>query len=81
MSSQHHLKESLRELGYHPSDDNSEIPDIPISCVSLISTLVDDLLHSHTRITRLEGDIDEESARARELGVQVFSFGGVDLVG
>ena len=80
MPSQQHLKESLRSLGYHPSD-NSEIPDIPTSCLSLVSTLVDDLDHSQTRITRLESELDEQSEQARELSIQVCSFMCVDVVG
>lgn len=70
MSSQHHLKESLRQLGYYAAD-NSEIPDIPISCLPLISSLVDDLSHSQIQISRLESDLDDCNNKSRDLNIQV----------
>jgi hypothetical protein len=73
MSSQQHLKESLRSLGYCPSD-KSEIPDLPASCLCLISTLVDDMTHSQTRITRLETELDEANDRSRKLNIQVANY-------
>jgi hypothetical protein len=70
MSSQHHLKETLRELGYFPSDE-SEIPDIPTSCLTLVTTLVDDLSHSQSRISRLQTQIVDTDAKLRDLDLHV----------
>src|SRR5579862_4376688 len=70
MASQQRLKQSLRDLGYTPSD-NSEMPDIPETCMSLISTLVDDLLHSQDRIQRQQSQIDAMKTDAQELTMQV----------
>jgi hypothetical protein len=70
MSSQHHLKESLRELGYFPSDD-SEIPDVPRPCLTLVSTLVDDLSHSQTRMARVKAQLEEADTKIRDLNLRV----------
>jgi len=70
MSSQHHLKDSLRELGYFPSDE-SEIPDIPTVCLTLVATLVDDVSHSHARISRLQAQMADTDAKLRDLDLHV----------
>lgn len=67
-------------LGYYPVD-NSEIPDIPSSCLALITTLVDDLSHSQTRTSRLELDLDECSNNTRNLNIQVISSFNMKLNG
>jgi len=72
-TSQTHLKESLRQLGYF-SPTNTLIPSIPSSCLPLITTLVDDLLHAQTRVTRLENDMDDAEKQVRELSIQVSIF-------
>jgi len=73
MSSQHHLKEALRKLGYFPSDD-SEIPDIPATCLILVSTLVDDLSHSQSRISRLTTELEVADTKLRDLNLHVPSL-------
>ena len=70
MEPQRRLKESLRLLGYYPAD-NSEIPDIPNSCLPLITTLVDDLSHSQTRISKLEVELADARKQKREMELQV----------
>jgi len=70
MSSQHHLKEALRNLGYFPSDD-SEIPDIPAACLTLVTTLVDDLSHSQSRISRLTTELEAADTKLRDLNLHV----------
>ena len=70
MSSQHHLKESLRKLGYFPPDD-SEIPDIPETCLTLVSTLVDDLSHSESRMSRLTTELEVAGTKLRDLNLHV----------
>jgi hypothetical protein len=68
---QYGLKVRLRQLGYYPSDENEEIPDLPSECVSLVGTLVDDLAHSQDRLVRVQAQIERVNEQVRELGIQV----------
>ena len=71
MTSHHHLQQNLESLGYCTSP--SPFPEIPLSCIPLISVLVDDLLHSRAKVTKLEKQVNEANDKVKELTMQLAS--------
>ena len=64
----HDLPQRLQDLGYSASGSSSLFSDIPISCIPLVSVLVDDLLHSREKVTKLETQVDD---RVKDLRIQL----------
>jgi hypothetical protein len=66
-----HLIQALQSLGY---SSGSSFPELPLSCIPLISVLVDDLVHSRGKVTKLEKEVDEANGTCRDLRIRLGSL-------